>query len=217
MGKWRIETKVARIAAFIALGVLILIPSTVTAKNTAYLNPLSPPGTPEIGNWAWVTRNKSGNAGVKEHIWWMKHHWIDAQNHFDLKNGAETEMEFYNGGLETNCDVFNITGVFLNAPGFRTFRPIDGCGNKSVKELVRVEVQNRSLVPLTPPTNNVGPSWAAVAVIGPESPSTTEVNMEWEENLGIIGRHKGKIYLQRCSFPSVPMYIVTNDDPTDIT
>jgi hypothetical protein len=132
------------------------------AQNATYHNG-GQAGRPNIGNWAWLNNHPS--LGAREMVWWMKHHWTDQGNYDLIRNGDRIEMEWFNGGQKTGCDVFHVAGphkVFTWGGAYKHIDIVSDCGSVLVREQVNFRIKDKSKIPLTTQGWS-GPGWAVIA------------------------------------------------------
>jgi hypothetical protein len=92
----------------LALAIALVLPSVVRSANREY-HSHGYQGAPDVGNWAW----KNWSSG--KHGWWMKQHWVQGSGSYgELRNGHGFEMEWYDGGNKTKCDIFEINPMSVH-------------------------------------------------------------------------------------------------------
>lgn len=213
----------------VALGLFLLMTSGVQAANATY-HSAGVNGAPDVGNWAWRNHPNNGGRPQSVHIWWMKQHWLShTQSWNNMKVGDKFEMEWFNGGSKSNCDIFSAdheSKVHFSSTAVALVGFVNECGGPA-KEQVEVKIASKQRIPKAiQGVNNDGVSWAVVAnaqnPIGPcaapppsapscppsPAPETTEVNLEWDRgNLWL-----GKGMLSKCSGSAVRYRTTGSDD-----
>lgn len=209
-----------------AVALLLAGPRSVSSASKEYHHS-SMNGAPWGGNWGWFHWPYPG-LDEHQHVWWMKHYWNNAAIRDQIQNNKDGfEMEWFNGGQKTRCDVFHIRDVrsaVSDSAAVTALPPHDECGNPAGREQIELRIRDRSRIPVADESHpNVGISWAVVARAGSVPlvcpapppgqascpyPETAEVNLEWKRgNLWL-----GKINLELCDDPGV-RYRSAGSDP----
>ncbi|MFN2251157.1 MAG: hypothetical protein ACK2UL_04505 [Anaerolineae bacterium] len=194
-------------AGLVAAVCVVLPPGRARAANREYHNH-GYAGAPDVGNWAWHTRDNG------EHVWWMKHHWVEGTGSYgELRNGQGFEVEWFDGGRRDKCDVFDVDPhrVHISSNGIAFLGVVNGCGTEHVLEQAEFMVVNKAALPqAVPGVNNDGVWWSLIGTVPDEPvpcpapdpggacrfPEVAEGNLEWKSGNTWLGKVSlGKCYL----------------------